>query len=387
MTSAFRRGSDTAHAGKQAARRTPRKSRAGCARWEVVPLVGRHPERISSATVPTEMSAQTSPSDSVAPRNAGDRPNGDRPLVSVLVVGYRSLRYLDASIGGAWRSLGPVAGEVLFVDCSEDGSAAFVRERHPRTTVVEGAGNLGFAGGNNLLAREARGEYLLLLNPDTAPKRDEIARLVAFAERVPDAGIWGGRTVLPDGSPDHGSHQRALSPSGLLVSALGLHRVLPGKLPYPARGGVHRVAVVSGAFLLIRRSLWERLGGFDRDYFMYAEEVDLCRRARDLGAAPVCDASIELVHDAGSGESERPERRANLLRGNATYLRRHHGPIAAWIGLATMLLHEWLRLLAARTVLAAVRPARARTLASRARMAIALRPQWWMGWPAATERR
>ncbi len=301
--------------------------------------------------------------------------------VSILVVGYRSLRHLDASIGGAWRGLGRLRGEVLFVDCSDDGSAAFVRGRHPSTRILEGAGNLGFAGGNNRLARDARGELLLLLNPDTVPRGDEIERLVALSRATPDAGIWGGRTVLPDGSPDHGSHQRGLSPGALLVSALGLHRILPGALPYGPRAGVRRVEVVSGAFLLVRRSLWERLGGFDPAFFMYAEEVDLCRRAAELGARPVCDPSIELVHDAGSGSAERPERRASLLRGNATYLRKHHGPVAAWAGCTTMLAHEWLRLLAASTILRLLRPARAATLAARARETIARRREWWNGWP------
>jgi hypothetical protein len=305
----------------------------------------------------------------------------DRLELSVLVVGYRNLRHLDASIGGAWRSLGKLCGEVLFVDCSEDGSADFVRERYPLTRIIEGVGNLGFAGGNNCLARAARGEYLLLLNPDTVPRGDEIERLVALARAVPDAGIWGGRTVLPDGSPDHGSHQRGLSPGALLISALGLHRLLPGALPYGAREGVRRVQVVSGAFLLVRRSLWERLAGFDIAFFMYAEEVDLCRRATAIGARPVCDPSIELVHDAGSGSAERPERRTILLRGNATYLRKHHGPLAAWAGCATMLAHEWLRLLAAITILRFVRPARAASLAARARGAIARRREWWNGWP------
>jgi GT2 family glycosyltransferase len=97
--------------------------------------------------------------------------------VSVLIVGYRNLRHLDACIGGAIRSLEGVDGEILFIDCSNDGSEAFVRGRFPGVRVLPFAGNLGFGRGNNHLAREARGEYLLLLNPDTIPRADELARL------------------------------------------------------------------------------------------------------------------------------------------------------------------------------------------------------------------
>lgn len=304
----------------------------------------------------------------------------DSMRVSVLVVGYRNLPHLEACLGGALRSLGGLEAEILFIDCSNDGSSEFVRSRFPSVRVLPHAGNLGFGRGNNHLAREARGEYLLLLNPDTVPKSDEIARLVAFAETHPRGGAFGGRCVFPSGAPDLGSHQPMLGVTGLLLAAAGLARLRRGALPVDARSP-QRVEVISGAFLLVRRALWERLGGFDELFFMYTEEVDLCKRIADAGFELWADPSIVMIHDAGSGDPENPRKRLQLLRGNATFLRKHCAPVAAAVGCTAMLANEATRLAYARTLLRARDPDRARRVAERCRHTVANRAEWWNGWP------
>lgn len=300
--------------------------------------------------------------------------------VSVLIVGYRNLRHLDACIGGALRALGDADGEILFIDCSNDGSTEFVRERFPTVRVLPPAGNLGFGRGNNHLAREARGEYLVLLNPDTVPKSDEIARLVRFADAHPRAGACGGRCVFPSGDPDLGSHQPMLTVGGMLLASAGLAGIRRGALPLHATAP-QQVEVISGAFMLVRRALWEQLGGFDELFFMYTEEVDLCRRIADAGFELWADPSIVMIHDAGSGDPDNPTKRLQLLRGNATFFRKHCGPVAATIGCAAMLANEAFRLAFARTLLLALKPARARALGERCAHAVRNRAEWWSGWP------
>ena len=301
--------------------------------------------------------------------------------VSVLIVGYRNRGHLEACIGGAIRSMQGLDGEILFIDCSNDGSSDFVRERFPSVHVLPHAGNLGFGRGNNHLARIAKGEYVLLLNPDTVPKSDEIARLVAFADAHPRAGACGGRCVFPSGTADLGSHQPMLTVGGMLLAAIGLAGLRAGALPLDATSP-QQVEVISGAFMLVRRSLWDRLGGFDELFFMYTEEVDLCRRIADAGFELWADPSIVMIHDAGSGDPDNPKKRLQLLRGNATFFRKHYGPVAATIGCAAMLANEAIRLVYARTLLRALRPARARALGERCAHAVQNRTEWWFGWPA-----
>ena len=300
--------------------------------------------------------------------------------VSVLIVGYRNLRHLDACIGGAIRSMHGIDGEILFIDCSNDGSAEFIRERYPTVRVMPPAGNLGFGRGNNHLASEARGEYLLLLNPDTVPKSDEIARLVRFADAHPRAGACGGRCVFPSGKHDLGSHQPMLDVAGMVLTALGLARLRRGALPLDARAP-QRVQVISGAFMLVRRDLWNALGGFDELFFMYTEEVDLCKRVADAGHELWADPAIVMIHDAGSGDPDNPRKRLQLLRGNATFFRKHYAPVAAWIGCASMLANESIRLVYASTVLRLLKPARAKALGERCHHVIRSRHEWWLGWP------
>ncbi len=304
----------------------------------------------------------------------------DAPRASVLIVGYRNRAHLEACIGGALRSVGDLAAEILFIDCSNDGSAEFVRERFPSVRVLDFAGNLGFGRGNNHLAEHATGEYIVLLNPDTIPTGDEIARLVRFADAHPRAGACGGRCVFPNQTPDLGSHQPMLDVGGMILATIGLARARRGALPVGATQP-QPVAVISGAFMLVRGDLWRKLGGFDELFFMYTEEVDLCRRIADAGFELWADPSIVMIHDAGSGDPDNPRKRLQLLRGNATFFRKHCGPVTAWIGCAAMYANELLRYGYARTVLRATNPARATKLGDRCAHALRNRAEWWMGWP------
>jgi GT2 family glycosyltransferase len=302
------------------------------------------------------------------------------PTVSILIVGYRNLGHLSACIGGATKAAEGVSTEILFIDCSNDGSEHFVRENFPEVRVAAYEGNLGFGRGNNRLAREATGEYILLLNPDTVPETDEIARLVAFARSRPEAGAWGGRVVTVDGRVDPGCHQGMISSMDRAASLFGLARGIGRRMSYTDRRP-QRIDVVTGAFLLMRRSLWEQLGGFDERFFMYAEEVDLCKRIADAGYPLWSDPSIVLKHDSGSGDAFNPQRRINRLTGDATFLRKHHGPAMAFIGLACSWLIEARRVIQSATVERVTRPGTATARTRSSLEAIRRSKEWWNGWP------
>ena len=301
------------------------------------------------------------------------------PQLSVLVVGYRSLRFLDACLGGALQAGADVELDVLYMDCSDDGSVPWVRERFPQVRVFDFVGNLGFGRANNYLADHARGRYLLLLNPDTIPQGAEIARLVAFAESRPDAAGWGGRTVYPDGSVDFGSHQGMISVSNTWLAAFGLSRLRPGALPIRCTD-VRSVDVISGAFLMTTSAHWRAVGGFDDRFFMYAEEVDLCFRLTRDGRPLLVDPSILLVHDGQSGDPYSAQRRVGMFKGNSTFARKHYGPIAANLLCLGMLVGEWRRFVQYSAVSAFRKSHRARALRAQARELILRTCDWWLGW-------
>jgi GT2 family glycosyltransferase len=190
--------------------------------------------------------------------------------------------------------------------------------------------NHGFAKGNNIAAREARGRYLLLLNPDTVVLDGAIDRLVAFAERDPSAGIWGGRTVFADGSlnpmsvfADQTLWSVFCRTSGLALLFRGSPLFNPEEYGAWARDSERAVDAVQGCFFLIRRDLWKTLGGFDASFVMYGEEADLCRRARARGAAPRMTPEATIVHHAGAASRLRSDKAILVLKARITLARRH----------------------------------------------------------------
>jgi GT2 family glycosyltransferase len=184
----------------------------------------------------------------------------------------------------------------------------------------------------------ARGEVLALVNPDTELPSDALATAAGLLDRYPKAGITGLALRNPDGSVQPSCFAFP-DPLNLLVESLGLHRLLvhagfgvPSLAPEPA-GGEGAVGWVSGAFLVIRRDVVERVGGLDERFFMYGEEMDLCWRVRAAGFPVVWSSRCRVLHHGGaSGGDARGALFVKNLEGRLAFLRRHRGALAAALG-------------------------------------------------------
>lgn len=251
------------------------------------------------------------------------------PVVSILVISYNT-RDMTLDCLRSVRAETTVPHELIVLDnASPDGSAAAIADAFPGIRLIASAENLGFAKGNNVAAREAKGDYILLLNPDTLVLDRAIDRLVAFAERTPQAGIWGGRTLHGDRTLNPGSVFGRVTLWSLFCRSSGLALIFrkspffnPEEMGAWDRGDERAVDVVQGSFFLIRRDFWERLGGFDPAFVMYGEEQDLCLRARALGARPRMTPEATIVHFHGAS-SRRAAREIMTLKAQATLIRRH----------------------------------------------------------------
>ncbi len=287
----------------------------------------------SSAPVPQPSSAPV-PGDTPAPVPGDPAAAPEEPRVSILVISYNTRAMTLACLKSVAVQTS-VPHEVIVLDnASPDGSAAAIAEVFPRMRLIASPENHGFAGGNNIAAAEARGEYLLLLNPDTIVLDRAVDRLVDFADRTPQAGIWGGRTLFDDGRLNPTSVFGDQTLWSLFARASGLALAFPRSRYFNpedyggwARDSERAVDVVQGCLFLIRRELWERLGGFDLDFFMYGEEADLCRRARALGAAPRMTPEATIVHHAGASSARRADKQILVLKARVTLARRH---LPAW---------------------------------------------------------
>lgn len=269
------------------------------------------------------------------------------PVLSILIVSYNTRAMtLDCLRSVVAETRTPF--EIILVDnASADGSAAAVAAEFPDVVLMAETVNHGFAAANNLAALRARGDHLLLLNPDTLVLDGAIDRLLAFARARPEARIWGGRTVFADGTLNPGSCWRRMTLWGLCAQALGLSSLFRNSavMNPESYGGWDRsterqVDIVSGCFLMIARADWQALRGFDPAFFMYGEEADLClRAARDLGARPRVTPEARIVHHAGASERVREDKMVRLLGAKVRLIRRH---VPAWQrGLALALFAAW----------------------------------------------
>ena len=253
------------------------------------------------------------------------------PDLTVIVVSFNTREMTLACLRSIVAETYSTNYEVIIVDNnSSDGSVDAIRREFPQFKLIASKENYGFARGNNVAAEFARGRRLLLLNPDTLILDNAIDRLLAFANANPSFQIWGGRTLSGDGSLDPTSCWRRITIWNLFCYASGLSHMAPNNpiLNSEAYGGwkrdtIRHVNIVTGCFLLINKTLWDRLKGFDPAFFMYGDEADLCHRARQFGARPAISPNATIVHYGGASDTDLLERRLKIFKGRMTLIRKH----------------------------------------------------------------
>lgn len=228
--------------------------------------------------------------------------------------------------------------EVVVVDNgSEDGSPELVRRVFPQMILIKAGANLGFAKAANLGWRRAQAEYVLFLNPDTLVPAGALDQALAYLRAHPAVGMVGVKLLNPDGSLQV-SCWNFLSLSTLLLDNLLrlplMPRSLAGRYLYRLwnHGETREVDWITGAFLLCRRSVLEGVGGFDEDYFMYCEDMDLCYRVRRRGYLVVYYPAASIMHHGNrSGAKKWAEgREAEIVRSELIFLSKHRGRLS-WL--------------------------------------------------------
>jgi len=250
---------------------------------------------------------------------------------------------LESLFAGLERSA--LSAQVWVVDnASTDGSADMARQRFPEVHLIAHDENLGFAAGNNLALREmdlgqaTSPRHVLFLNPDARVVGDALGVLVRFLDRTPQAGVAGARLVNGDGSFQHS----AFAFPGLTQIFLDFfplhHRLLDSRLNgrYPRAlykaGEPFAVDHPLGAALMVRREALTQVGGFDERFFMYCEEIDLCREIEDAGWEVYCVPQAEIVHLAAQSTRQFRDRMfVALWRSRFLMFEKHENPLFRWL--------------------------------------------------------
>ncbi|HNP61485.1 MAG TPA: glycosyltransferase family 2 protein [Nitrospirales bacterium] len=262
-------------------------------------------------------------------------------LCSIIIVTYNS----SSCIGACLSSLLNISDiELVVVDNdSKDGTAAKLQKEFPQITLIALQNNIGFGRACNIGLAASSGSFALFLNPDTIANEKAIRTLVQFYEKHPRVGIIGGRLVDPCGKPLQ-SMGDTPSLTGLVldkplawvakrVGAQGVFRRILGRCSakFLMPPEAEPVAWVSGAFLCCRRSIWDTIGGFDENFFLYYEDVDLCLRAKQAGweVWHVPEAVVE--HQSGASFGGDLFKQKEIYYANQYYFfRKHFGRPIAW---------------------------------------------------------
>jgi GT2 family glycosyltransferase len=225
------------------------------------------------------------------------------PAVSVIVLNYNGRQWLGPCLDSLANQVAAPSFEVIVVDnASTDDSVAFIRERYPRVVLVENDANLGFAAGNNVGARRARGEILVFLNNDTLPAYEWLGRLCAPLRGGTDTALVASRIEFLD-------RPEIIDSAGDGYLRAGGAYKRGHRAPSAFYGESREVFGACGAGFAIRRDVFEALGGFDERFFMVHEDVDLSFRARLIGHR-CWYAADAVVRHVGSGTLGRMSARA-----------------------------------------------------------------------------
>lgn len=206
--------------------------------------------------------------------------------LSVIIVNYNVSQFLLQCLDSLSLAVKGIESEVFVVDNhSRDDSVALVRRHHPEVTLIENRHNLGFSKANNIAIRQSKGEYVLLLNPDTIVVENTIAETLAFLDRHPGSGATGVAMLNADGTVAPESRRGVPTPMTSFYKLSGLCGLFPkstrfgsyymGHLPWESP---QQIEIVSGAYCMLSRKALDKVGLLDEDYFMYGEDIDLSYR-------------------------------------------------------------------------------------------------------------
>ncbi len=253
------------------------------------------------------------------------------PALSIVIVNWNTRELLGECLSSVFVNLDdscPI--EVIVVDnASTDGSTEMVAEAFPQVHLIHNSENLGFAAANNEGFALARGRHVLLLNSDTVVHGNVFARSVDWLDAHSDVAAMGCRVLNTDGSV-----QRTCSMYPSLLNLLLLTSGL-WKLQWPQflgryqmkdwkRDAERKVEVISGCYLLVRRTVIDEIGPLDENFFFFGEETDWCRRMRDAGRCLMFAPVGEITHHGGGSVKKLNDKRDVMLSKETIRLHRKH---------------------------------------------------------------
>ncbi len=233
--------------------------------------------------------------------------------LSVIIVNYNVKHFLEQSLYSVYKAGKGLEMEVFVVDNnSVDGSVKMVRERFPHVILIENTINIGFSKANNQAIRQAKGEYVLLLNPDTVLEDQTFTKVIQFMDSYQDAGGLGVKMVNGAGHFLPESKRSIPTPAVAFYKIFGLSAIFSKSrifskyhLGYLDKDKIHEVEILSGAFMFLRKSALDKIGLLDESFFMYGEDIDISYRLLKAGYKNYYYPETRIIHYKGASTRKR----------------------------------------------------------------------------------
>lgn len=255
-----------------------------------------------------------------------------KPELSIIIVSWNVRELLKKCLASIAQYQKDLAVEVIVIDnASNDHSAEMVLQNFPSATLIANNHNAGFARANNQGIMQAQGDFILLLNPDTEITKDSLQQMLTFAKQKEKVGIVGCRHLNTNLTIQH-SVRRFPTMLAMLLIFFKIEKILPGvgalekyyakDFDYKKSAPVDQVA---GSCMLIRRELLDDVGILDENFFIWFEEVDLCKRAHNAGWEVWYDTTPKIIHHGGQSFSQQmtAEKQIRFFKSALYYFKKH----------------------------------------------------------------
>jgi GT2 family glycosyltransferase len=233
--------------------------------------------------------------------------------LSVIILNYNVRYFLELCVLSVQKAIQNLDAEIIVIDNnSSDDSGKMMKQRFPNIKLIENKENLGFPKGNNIAVKEAKGEYICILNPDTVVAEDTFEKILKFvtsrAVEMPDndLGIVGCKLIDGTGNFLPESKRGIPTPWVAFTKIFGLYKWFPKASLFNkyyaqqlSENQTGKVDILVGAFMVMKRELYSDLGGFDEDCFMYSDDIDLCYRALLKGKSNYYFHETTVIHYKG----------------------------------------------------------------------------------------
>jgi GT2 family glycosyltransferase len=227
--------------------------------------------------------------------------------LSIIIVNYNVKEFLQNLLHSLEKASSNISKEIIVVDnASDDGSVELLKSKFPKIKLIENKTNLGFGKANNQALNIAAGKYLLMINPDTIVGEDTLEKTISFFKSHGEAGLAGCKILNPDGTLQLACRRSFPGPWTSFCKVTRLSSLFPKSkifarynLTYLDENQTYEVDAVSGSFMMMTKDAYNKVGGFDEEFFMYGEDLDLCYRIQKAGFQVFYVHDTQIIHYKG----------------------------------------------------------------------------------------